>query len=109
MSPADHIRNLLTEAYRLAKQAHDKCYHDLDTDTPSDKYAVMSHTYLCISKYTEAAAIYWSHPELEDETFLKLLDQFDRVTNEAKKFYKQSNNTTGFYMELQYLETLLEG
>lgn len=109
MTPAEQIRELLKEAYSLAQKAHEKSYRDIDTNTAPSKHAVMSYICASISKYNAAAAIYWAHPELEDEKFLKLLRQFDRVTAEGKKFYNQPNNTTGFFLELTDLEDMLEG
>lgn len=108
MTPAEQIRELLKEAYSLAQKAHEKSYRNVDTNSAPSRSAVMSYLCASISKYNAAAAIYWAHPELEDEKFIKLLNQFDRVTAEGKQFCKEFNNATGFLMELTYLESMLE-
>lgn len=107
MTPAEQIRELLTEAYHLVKQANEKCFDDLNTNTPADRVGARSLTAACISKYSAAEAIYWAHPELEDSSFLDLLKQFARVTKEAKIFFEGSTNLTGFQLELMDLEDML--
>lgn len=109
MTPAEQIRNSLSEAYNLAKKAHKNCYHDLDTGAPPNLYAVMSYAAACVSKYSAAEAIYWANPELEGDKLFEILQQFERVVKEARKYYEVRNNTTGFITELQHLEEILRG
>ena len=107
MSPAEQIRELLTEACHLIKQADEKCYDNLNTGATADIIGARSLAAACISKYSAAESTYWAHPELEDSAFLKVIRQFKRVSREADIVFDGSKNLSGFHIELMYLEDLL--
>ena len=101
----EQIRKLLIEAFELIQKSHENCYEQ--DGTPPNLYKVMSYAAACVSKYSAAEAIYWANPGLDDLRFFQILQQFDKVVQEARKFYEVRNNVTGFAIELMNLEDLL--
>lgn len=108
MNNIDHIRDLLTKAYHVAKQAHDRCYNNPDICTYEGKRITLSYAASCTSYYTAAASIYLADQSWEDENIPSLLIQFKRVVKEIENVSNQSAlNTTGLFLELEGLEHLL--
>ena len=108
MTNTEAMHQHILSAYHFAKQAHERCYYDTDTQTPADKTAALALTARSVSNYAAAAALYLENQDDEDTAIPKILKQFQRVTAEMRKVYDDSkNNLTSYHIELDYLEDLL--
>lgn len=108
MNDRDKIRELLTKAFQYVKQAHERCYDNLDTGVQANLTVALSLAASCTSCYAAAAAIYLTASELEEDNTAEILRQFERVTGEVRIVYGQtSRNLTGLHIEIDYLERML--
>ena len=108
VSQTREIRRLLTEAYYFAKQSFELCYDDINIGKSADTTMALSFAAKCTSKYADAAAVYLSNPELEDENILLMLRQFEVFTAEIRTAQKKTKrNNTNMHIEFEHLENLL--
>lgn len=66
MTNTEAMHQHILSAYHFAKQAHERCYYDTDTQTPADKTAALALTAHSVSHYAAAAALYLSNRDDED-------------------------------------------
>lgn len=106
MDKATFFCGMLREAYLLASNAKECCSDNPDLKLAEDKTSALSFAAACTAKYSAAAAIYWSSPELFDEDVPALLAQFDIFTREIRNDYRNDHSRQWVGLEFDRLADL---
>lgn len=100
------LKTLMREAFIHAKSAHGCCFSDSERGFKEDKISALSYAAACTAKYSAAAAIYWSNPDLWHFEVPELLAQFDEFTDEIRDDYRTDHSRQWVDVEFNRLEQL---
>ena len=106
-NPANQIVMLLHEAYDLIKEAHNRCFDNLNTEVPADLELAAELAEIGRSKLSEALEIYRAADNLNDDRFLKLVEKYKRVITSIDSVNRDSSFRVRLVLALDELEDML--
>lgn len=106
-NPANQIVMLLHEAYDLIKEAHNRCFDNLNTEVPEDLELAAELAEMGRSKLSEALEIYRAAEDLHDVRFLKLVEKYLRVISTIDPVNRDSAFRVRLVLAMDELEDML--